>query len=100
MTAHLFKISVLLIAITNVLPTTGHGQEEHILRSTVARVTRLAFTDSLPEADRIELYTLAVDWESSDPPPKDDPQKQSKDRFLLRSFAGSLRDTENPYIDP
>lgn len=99
MTAHWFQLSLLLIALTNLLLSSVHGQEERILRSTVARMTRLAFTDSLPEADRVELFRLDVDWESSDPPPDVPSEKQSKDRFLLRSFNGSIRDTENPYLD-
>lgn len=100
MTAHWYRrLTLPLIAFTTILPTIGRGQEERTLRSTVARVTRLAFTESLPEADRIELFILAVDWESKNPPAKDDPEKQSKDRFLLRSFSGSLPETDNPYID-
>ena len=61
-----------------------------MLRSNVARVTRLAFSESLPEVDRIELFTLAVDWETKDAPNKPVPEQMSKDRFLLRSFDGSI----------
>jgi hypothetical protein len=91
--------SLMLVAGAS-LCTLVDAQEEKALRSSVAHVTRLAFTESLPEADRIELFTLTMDVENKLPPDeKPKPDQMSKEKFLLRSFDGSPLETENPYID-
>ena len=78
----------------------AQAQEEKILRASVAHVTRLAYTESFPDIDRIELFTLSSDFDGKLPPAeKPKPEQMSKDKFLLRSFDGSPLGTENPYMD-
>jgi hypothetical protein len=75
----------------------ARAQEEKILRASVAHVTRLAFTESFPEVDRIELHILSSDFDGKLPPTeKPKPEQMSKDKFLLRSFDGSPLETQNP----
>ncbi len=91
-------IRLLLLFISIVLCVSVYSQEEKTLRSSVAEVTRLAFTESFPEVDRIELFRLRVS-DKSVPPKEPNVEQMSKDKFLVRSFDGSVRDNEKSYID-
>lgn len=91
-------IRLLLLFISIVLCVSVYSQEEKALRSSVAEVTRLAFTESFPEVDRIELFRLRVS-DKSVPPKEPNVEQMSKDKFLVRSFDGSVRDNEKSYID-
>ena len=90
---------LLLLFLSFVQCARGHCQEDKTLRSSVAEVTRLAFTESLPEVDRIELFRVVRDSDNSVPPKEPNVEQMSKDKFLIRSFDGSVLGNEKSYID-
>ncbi len=51
-----FALTVVLICL---LCGTTIGQDTKILQATLSNIARFAYTESLPNADRIELYTLS-----------------------------------------
>lgn len=54
-----FVLAVLCVAVACVYPT--GAQETNGIRVSLSRMAALAYTESFPEVDRIELYTLDLD---------------------------------------
>jgi hypothetical protein len=67
------------------------SQETAILQSTLSNIARFAFTESLPDADRIELYTLSSLAIASE---TELDVEKLPDRFLLT--AGGYGDKDGP----
>lgn len=71
------------------------GQDTAILQDTVSNIARFAFTESLPNADRIELYTLSeVTMESK----KELAMEKSPERFLLSAGGYGGNDETRIYV--
>jgi hypothetical protein len=54
-----FVLAALCVAVACVYPTSA--QETNDIRVSLSRMVALAYTESFPEVDRVELYTLDLD---------------------------------------
>ena len=77
-----FVLALLCIAVACVCST--NAQEANDIRVSLARMSALAYTESFPNVDRIELFTLDLDHRHKEKAP-DDP---TQERFQIGGKQG------------
>ncbi len=87
-----FALTVVLICL---LCGTTIGQDTKILQATLSNIARFAYTESLPNADRIELYTLSKVTAEDE---SENGAEKSPERFLLSAGGYDEKDVTLIYV--